>query len=391
MAESGATPGAGKRSGDDLYLLYTGGTTGMPKGVMWRQDDLFALFNRTARVRYPEDGSIDDVIAAVSTLPEQPVRLMPCPPLMHGSAAFTAFSALSSAGSIVLTGRRFSAMQVLDSVERERVTELTIVGDAFAKPLLAALDAEPRRWDLSSLWLIVSSGAMWAAETKSRLVEHLPHLHCVDTLGSSEAVGVAASRSSLKATAQTAGFRLGPETRVLGDDGTGTDVEPGSGRSGVVAFGGRMPLGYYKDPTKTASTFRIIDGRRWSIPGDHATVEADGTIRLLGRGSVCINTGGEKVFPEEVEEVLKMHEAVADAVVVGVPDERFGEAVAAVVEPVPGSAADPGVLIAHVKERLAHYKAPRHVFMVESIGRAENGKVDYKHLRALAESRVQQP
>jgi 3-oxocholest-4-en-26-oate---CoA ligase len=386
-----STRGPWGRSGDDLFLLYTGGTTGMPKGVMWRQDDLFAIFNRTARVRYPEDGGLEDVRTRLRDVEATPVKLVPCPPLMHGSGTFTAFPALSSGGCVVLLeGRSFSATELLDTVERERVTELTIVGDAFAKPILAAIEAEPDRWDLSSLWLIVSSGAMWSAENKAALTRILPKLLCVDTLGSSEAVGVASSRSSRNGTVSTAGFSLGPNTRVLTDDGA--DVVPGSGEVGRVALKGRLPLGYYKDPDKSARTFMMIDGQRWSVPGDFAMVEADGSVRLLGRGSGCINTGGEKVFPEEVEEVLKLHPLVGDAVVVGVPDERFGESVVAVVEPdrraSGGGALDGSELIGHVRERLAHYKAPRHVLVVDSIGRAENGKVDYPRVRRDAIARL---
>jgi acyl-CoA synthetase (AMP-forming)/AMP-acid ligase II len=253
--------------------------------------------------------------------------------------------------------------ELLDTVASERITQLSIVGDAFAKPILAALDAEPGRWDISSLWLVVSSGVMWSAEVKAGLLRHQPRLIMVDSLGSSEAVGMARSQSRAGETATTADFQLGPDTKVLAEDGRG-------------------PVGYYKDPEKSAATFRLIDGERWTIPGDFATVAADGSVRLLGRGSGCINTGGEKVFPEEVEEVLKLHPAVLDAVVVGVPDERFGETVTALVEWRP-EAADPGEpeVIGWVRGRLAAYKAPRRVLTVATIGRAPNGKVDYRRLR----------
>jgi len=379
------------RRGDDLLLIYTGGTTGMPKGVMWRQDDLFCILNRTGELRYPEDGNLDDARAVLAAPPRHaPPKLIPGPPLMHGTGLFTAMSVLDSAGCIVLLeGRHFSAEELLDTVVAEAVTELSIVGDAFAKPILAALDAEPDRWDLSSLWLIISSGVMWSAEVKAGLLRHAPRLLMIDNLGSSEALGMARSQSKLGQTSATAGFQLGPQTRVITEDGR--DVVPGTGESGLVALRGRGPVGYYKDPTKTAATFRVIDGVRWTIPGDFATVSADGEIKLLGRGSVCINTGGEKVFPEEVEEALKLHPAVADAVVVGVPHERFGEAVVAVVESRPssgGDAADEGDLVAWVKDRLASYKAPRHVVAVDTIGRAANGKVDYKRLRELAIAEV---
>ena len=378
------------RSGDDLILIYTGGTTGMPKGVMWRQDDLFVTLNRTGELRYPQDGGIDGVratLAAPSKYP--PARLLPGPPLMHGTGLFTAMSVLNSAGSVVLLeSRHFDVEALLDTVQSERITEISIVGDAFAKPILAALDAEPDRWDLTSLWLMISSGVMWSSEVKQGLLRHCPKLLMVDNLGSSEAIGMARSASKAGLASSTAGFELGPNTRVIDEDGQ--DVEPGSGRQGMVALRGRGPIGYYKDPEKSASTFRSINGERWTVPGDFATVEADGTVRLLGRGSVCINTGGEKVFPEEVEEVLKRHPAVHDAVVVGVPDERFGEAVAAVVEPTRGSDPPDGAeLSAWAHLSLAGYKVPRHVVPVESIGRAPNGKVDYRRLRELATRTVE--
>ncbi|MCU4184360.1 AMP-binding protein [Acidiferrimicrobium sp. IK] len=376
------------RSGDDLILIYTGGTTGMPKGVMWRQDDLWAILNRTATLRYPEDGTIDDVAGLLAAPPKRtPPRLLPGPPLMHGTGMFSAITALASGGALAMPpGHKFSPTEVLDTIERERVTELVIVGDAFARPLLDALDADPGRWDLSSLWLVLSSGVMWSAEVRAGLLRHHPGLMLVDTLGSSEAIGMASSRSSTDGAPSTAGFRLSEQTRVVAPDGS--DVRPGSGEMGLVALRGRGSIGYYKDEAKTAATYRIIDGERWSIPGDWATIEADGTVRLLGRGSVCINTGGEKVFPEEVEEALKRHPAVADAVVVGVPDPRFNEVVVAMVEWRPaadGTPPPPGdELVAWVRETLADYKSPRHVVTVGSIGRAANGKVDYRGLRTAA-------
>ena len=377
------------RSGDDLILIYTGGTTGMPKGVMWRQDDLFAVLNRTGELRYPEEGGLEavrSVLAAPSKYP--PARLLPGPPLMHGTGLFTAMSVLNSAGSVVLLeSRHFDVEALLGTIESERITEISIVGDAFAKPILSALDASPGRWDISSLWLIISSGVMWSAEVKQGLLRHQPKLLMIDNLGSSEAIGMARSASKEGAAPSTAGFQLGPDTRVIDEDGL--DVEPGSGQQGMVALRGRGPIGYYKDPDKSAATFRIINGERWTVPGDFATVEADGSVRLLGRGSVCINTGGEKVFPEEVEEVLKRHPEVHDAVVVGVPDDRFGEAVAALIEP-SGAAAvlDEQELTDWARRSLAGYKVPRHLVVVETIGRAPNGKVDYKRLRKVAEQAV---
>ena len=375
------------RSGNDLLLIYTGGTTGMPKGVMWRQDDLFAVLNRTGEVRYPESGTVEDVRAILAAPHKHPpARLLPGPPLMHGTGLFTAMSVLDSAGSVVLLeSRHFDVEDLLDTIAREKVTELSIVGDAFAKPILAALDANPGRWDMSSLWLVISSGVIWSEEVKAGLLRHQPKLLMIDNLGSSEAIGMARSSSKAGATVSTAGFQLGPNTRVITE--AGRDAVAGSGEQGLVAIKGRGPIGYYKDQQKTAATFRIIDGERWTIPGDYATVASDGSVKLLGRGSVCINTGGEKVFPEEVEEALKLHAAVADAVVVGVPDDRFGEVVAALVELEPGAPKpDDSELIDTVRRHLAGYKAPRHVVTVDSIERAPNGKVDYKRLkeRALA-------
>jgi acyl-CoA synthetase (AMP-forming)/AMP-acid ligase II len=363
------------RSGDDLYLLYTGGTTGMPKGVMWRQDDLFVVLNRTALVRYPELGGVESIEELLQSAGGRSGRVLPAAPLMHGTAAFSAFGMLSAGGSVALCeGTKFDPIELLDTLAEHRCTDVAIVGDAFARPLLDALDAEPARWDLSALGVMLSSGVMWSAPVKAGLIGHLPKLLCVDTLGSSEAVGLARSISSSRGTASTAGFKLGSEARVIRDDGT--PVESGSGEVGLVAIAGRGPIGYLGDPEKSARTFREIDGLRWTTPGDHATVDSDGTVRLLGRGSGCINTGGEKVFPEEVEEALKMHPAVVDAVVVGVPNVRFGESVAGFVQLVVGAVVDTDELIEFCRSRLASYKVPRRLELVADIGRAANGKVD---------------
>lgn len=374
---------APRRSGDDLYLQYTGGTTGLPKGVMWRQDDLLCLLNRTAPLSYALDDGIAGVAAALAAAGDDRPRGHPAPPLMHATGAFSSFGVLDSGGVVVLTvDPRFEPVALLDLVDEQRITNVAIVGDVFARPLLDALDAEPGRWDISSLRVMLSSGVMWSAEVKEGLLRHAPDLTCVDTLSSSEALGLARSISSRNGTTRTAGFTLGPDAQVIREDGT--PVEPGSGEIGLIALAGRSPIGYFNDPVKSASTFRVIDGRRWTTPGDHATVDADGTVTFLGRGSGCINTGGEKVFPEEVEEALKTHPAVRDAVVVGAPHDRFGQQVVAFVEPEPGVPVDPEALGEHVRTRLAGYKAPRVVELVPSIGRAANGKVDQARWKAAA-------
>ena len=374
----------GERSGDDLFLLYTGGTTGQPKGVMWRQDDLFCVLNRSATIKYPEDGAIDVVQSLLVASGDERARVIPAAPLMHGTAAFSAFAILDSGGAVVLCeSTKFDPEELLNTIEAHGVTDLSIVGDAFAKPLLDALNANPNRWDISSLKVMLSSGVMWSAPVKEGLIDHAPNLLCVDTLGSSEAVGLARSISSSRGTAKTAGFKLGPDAQVIRDDGT--SVTPGSGETGLVAIAGRAPIGYFNDPEKSAKTFREIGGRRWTTPGDFATVNEDGTVTLLGRGSGCINTGGEKVFPEEVEESIKLHPLIRDAVVMGAPHERFGQQVIGFVEVDPGAELKIDDLKAFLQVRLAGYKVPRHLVIVESIGRAANGKVDQARWKSEAE------
>jgi fatty-acyl-CoA synthase len=371
------------RSGDDLYMLYTGGTTGMPKGVMWRQDDLFAKLIDGGVRHYDVNGGVEGVRAAL-TASANGVTLLPACPLMHGTGAFTANTTLAEGGRVcLLESRKYDPVELLDTVEREKVNGLVIVGDPFSRPLLAALDADPGRWDLSSLMMMISSGAMWSEPVKQRLLEHHSSMLLVDAFSSSEALGMGMSVSGGGSAAKTATFTLGPDVKVLTEEGR--PVEPGSEEIGVLALGGRNPLGYYKDDEKSDRTFKKIDGVRYSIPGDYAQVDADGTIHLLGRGSVCINSGGEKIFPEEVEEALKTHGSIRDAVVVGIPHETYGEQIVAVVELVDGVSSDSwseSELIDHVKERLASYKAPRRVRCVATIGRAPNGKVDYKRHRA---------
>jgi acyl-CoA synthetase (AMP-forming)/AMP-acid ligase II len=384
--ETAATSGVGRvvptwgRSGDDLNFLYTGGTTGMPKGVMWRQDDLVVKLTASLGQPIDEHGTIDDLRGTFS-VPGS--RFLPACPQMHGTGNFPCLSTLSGGGSIVtLTNRTFDPIELLDTIEREGVNSMSIVGDAFAKPILRTLDENPRRWDLTSLVGIVSSGVMWSKESKQGLLDHHPGMVLMDAFSSSEALGMGSSVSAAGAPAETAKFELSPETIVIDD--LNRPLQPGSSEIGRLAVGGRQPIGYYKDPEKSARTFLEIDGQRYSCPGDFATIDADGRITLLGRGSVCINSGGEKIFPEEVEEAMKTHPDVFDAVAVGLADDRFGEVVTGVVEPRPGATIDPDALIAHVKQHLAAYKAPKHIVVVDTIGRAANGKVDYKRLRTDA-------
>jgi fatty-acyl-CoA synthase len=364
------TPSWG-RSADDIYMLYTGGTTGMPKGVMWRMGDLINAYAANTG-------------ASGWSLPAAPGGVgLPACPLMHGTGSFVAFIVMNGAGSIVtLQKRQFDVIELLDTIQREKVQVLAIVGDAFAKPMLRALDENPGRWDISSLFVMISSGVMWSHETKEGLLRHHPGMILNDAFSSSEALGMGTSTSTGANASETAKFTLGANTRVITEDGR--DVEPGSGAIGLLAVKGMVPVGYYKDPEKSAATFRVIDGERFSVPGDYATVEADGTLRVLGRGSVCINTGGEKVFPEEVEEVVKLHPAVRDAAVVGVPDEKWGEAITAIVVPQPEAKIDEDDLVKHVKGKLAAYKAPKRVIVVDSLGRSPAGKLDYPGLRERA-------
>lgn len=368
------------RDPTDLYMLYTGGTTGVPKGVMWPQGELLRYYNlgEGARGGHPDRDHVRTMALAGGTTG------LSCAPLMHGTGAITSQALLHGAGTVVtLTSRSFDADETIDTIERERVERIAIVGDAFAKPILQALDARPGERDISSLRAIYSAGVMWSEETKRGLLCHHETMLLVDSFGSSEAIGMGSSTSTRSRTAKTARFALGDRAIVIDDDGN--EVVPGSGQPGRIAVKGILPIGYYKDPVKTASTFITINGERYSIPGDYGLVEADGTLTLLGRGSVCINTGGEKVFPEEVEEALKTHDTVRDAVVVGVPDDRFGEAVTAIVELLDDAILDETELISHVTEHLARYKSPRRVLEIDSIGRGANGKVDYKALQDFAQ------
>jgi fatty-acyl-CoA synthase len=377
IARGGARELAHEPDGDDVVFLYTGGTTGYPKAVMWRNDDLYVSLWQMAR-----PGTQPPDAAEAARQGKQAATALPACPLMHGTGLFIALSTLAGGGTVVLLDDvRLDPVAVWSAVERERVRVLTIVGDAFARPLLATLDEQPGRFDLTSLSAITSSGVTWSPETKRRMLEHLPNVTLIDSLGASEGL---MTRTETRGgdEIKPARFKLSERVVVVTDDGE--LAQPGDGRVGMLGVGGAIPLGYYKDDEKTAATFRTVHGRRYSIPGDYARVEADGTITLLGRGSACINTGGEKVYPEEVELALRAHDDVFDCVVVGVPDERWGEMVVALVEPAAGREPDGARLDAHCRDRLAGYKRPKRFLFVGSLSRSPAGKADYRMLRDLA-------
>lgn len=367
---SAALPAAARnRSGDDQILIYTGGTTGLPRGVMWRQHDMFMASNTTSD---PEIADLDHVRRRLDDA-VPPVGL-PAAPLMHGTGFIFAATILNRGGTVVtLPGKSFDVVPLLDTMARDGVSDICIVGDAFCRPIVDALDLEPGRWKLSHLRVVSSSGMAWSASVKERLLVHAPEALLIDFLNSSEASGMGRSLTSKRAAGGSR-FQLGKNACVI--DENGRPLAMGSGVAGRLAVRGFLPLGYYKDAAKSAATFPVIDGVRYSIPGDLATVEDDGTITLLGRGSTCINTGGEKVFPEEVEEAIKSHAGVADALVVGVPHVRFGQMVAAAVEWAGGTVADEPALLDHLRLTLAGHKIPRAVMRVGSLDRGPNGKAD---------------
>ncbi|MDO8363432.1 MAG: AMP-binding protein [Actinomycetota bacterium] len=382
------------RSEDDIYMLYTGGTTGMPKGVMY---DMGGLTRSFAALGFPLLGltppaDAGDIAGMVKGVADNGGRLisMPCAPLMHGTGMWLGamIPHLGGAQIVTLQSRSLDPDELLRTAVAEHVTNITIVGDAFAKPIIAAIDtaaAAGTPYDLSQLKLIVSSGVMWTAEVKEQLIDRIEHVMLLDAIGSSEgSMGNSISMKGLPPA--TAKFTSNPTTRVFTDDDR--EVQPGSDEVGMVAAGGMVPLGYFKDEEKSARTFRTINGTRYSFPGDMAMVAADGSLILLGRGSQVINSGGEKIFPEEVEEAVKRVEGVLDCLVVGIADDKFGQAVTAVASLVPGSAVTEAEVIAAVKHDLAAFKAPKRVLFVAEVPRAPNGKADYKATRQMADDQL---
>ena len=370
----------GPRSADDLYILYTGGTTGMPKGVMWRHEDAFfgamgGAGGGGKPITTPEE------IAERCT--EARSRCVPACPFMHGTAHWMGFSTLFTGGAVVIPAEHhLDALALWRLVERDRANFMVIVGDAFARPLLDALRSdEGRSIDVSPLRVLLSGGAILSPSLKRELIDCLPDVLVVDGYGASETGGqgqsVVVSGGDIPTSPQ---FRVSEDTLVLGED-----LRPApAGVIGRLARRGPIPLGYYKDPEKSAATFPVIDGVRWAVPGDHAVSDDDGLITLLGRGSVSINTGGEKVYPEEVESVLKGHDEVIDAVVVGLPDQRWGERVVAVVQSRPGTTPSLEALQDHARGHLARYKVPREIVFVDAIVRSPSGKPDYRWAKTAA-------
>ncbi len=372
----------GPRSPDDRYILYTGGTTGMPKGVIWRHEDVFFALG----------GGIDPMTNERCQHPSHMVEkgkggtltFLPIAPLMHGATQWAVMGQSFVGNRVILMGK-FDAEQVWNLVEREKVNSMMITGDAMGRPLVETLAAHPGRWDLSSLFLLTSSAVTFSPSVKDEFFKHFPNLMMIDAIGSSETGN---NGMVLVQAGQTA-MKGGPTVSKVGNtvvlDESFKPIPPGpEPRIGKIARVGDIPIGYYKDEKKTAETFVTVDGVRYAMPGDYGMIEPDGRITLLGRGSVSINSGGEKIFPEEVETAVKSHPAVFDCTIVGVPDERWGERVAAVVEFRPGQRATLEEIQAHCRTKIAGYKVPRQICEVERIVRSPSGKPDYRWAKQVA-------
>ncbi len=364
------------RSPDDLYVLYTGGTTGMPKGVMWRAEDIFFAAMGGGNYGGPGIEQPEEITKNVSAAPGVSCALAP---LMHGNAQWSTFVALFGGNTVTLNAsRKFDADEIWNLVERENVAVISLVGDAMARPLVDALE---HRTAPPSLFALVSGGAILSPAIKQELNERAPNVAIIDAFGASET----GANGAVDVTDKGPRFQMNEWTTVITDTGDVAAV----GEVGLLARRGHVPVGYYKDAEKTAATFVEMHGVRWAIPGDRAVIEDDGKINVLGRGSQCINTGGEKVFPEEVEAVLKSSPDVFDAVVVGIPDERWGESVTAVVAPRTGHDVTLESLSAHCRSALAGYKVPRRVVVVDTVERTPAGKPNYRWAKELAVSAAQ--
>ncbi|MGB6515357.1 MAG: acyl-CoA synthetase, partial [Mycobacterium sp.] len=381
--QSAPPPAPVQHSPDDLYVLYTGGTTGMPKGVLWRQHDIFMTSFGGRNLMTGECvSSIDEITARVAANPGSKVLILP--PLIHGAAQWSVMMAITTGQTLVFPTvvDHLDADDVVRTIEREQVAAVTVVGDAMARPLLAAI--EKGIADVSPLAVIANGGALLTPYVKERLVEALPNAMVVDGVGSSE-TGAQMSHLSTNGAVSTGTFNAGPDTFVAAED-LGGILQPGHDGMGWLAQRGYVPLGYKGDAAKTAATFPVIDGVRYAVPGDRARHRADGCIELLGRDSVTINSGGEKIFVEEVETAIASHPAVADVVVTGRPSERWGQEVVAVVALADGARAAAGELIDHAAQTLARYKLPKAVVFRAVIERSPSGKADYRWAREQAVS-----
>ncbi len=387
LAQASAERDFGPRSPDDIYLLYTGGTTGFPKGVMWRHEDIYrVLFGGT-------DFATGEPLADEYTLSKQavanpPMVRYPIPPMIHGATQSATWMSLF-AGQTTVLAPEFDAEQVWRTIQDHKVNLLFFTGDAMGRPLLDALlvnqDSENPH-DLSSLFLLASTAALFSTSIKEKFLELLPNRVITDSIGSSE-TGFGGTSIVAKGQSHTGGPRVSIDKTTVVLDEDGNEVVPGSGIRGIIAKRGHIPVGYYKDEKKTAETFRVINGVRYAIPGDYAEVEADGSVTMLGRGSVSINSGGEKIYPEEVEAALKGHPDIFDALVVGVPDPRFGQHVAAVVQPRTGARPSLADLDAFVRSEIAGYKVPRSLWLVDEVKRSPAGKPDYRWAQEQTQTR----
>ena len=376
------------RDPETIYMLYTGGTTGMPKGVMYKQGEFLVYLFRTLKAMgydVPED--LDNLTERIKEQDKENnfiKSLVGCP-LMHGTGMWLgAFLPLNLGGTVITTPNLgFDANQLWSQVEDKGVTNIVIVGDAFAKPMLNALDVAKNTgnpFDIESVRTIISSGVMWSEEVKNGLLEH-HDMQLMDTMGSTEG-GMGSSVSTRDNPPKTAKFSINPGVIILADDGE--TLEPGSDKVGLIGTSGLVPEGYYKDEKKSAQTFKEIEGVRYSFPGDYAKYEQDGTITLLGRGSNCINSAGEKIYPEEVEEAIKRNDEVFDCLVVGLPDEKFGQKVIAVVSLVKDADISETKLLEATREFIAGYKLPKGIIFKDVVQRAPNGKADYKWAKDIA-------
>jgi 3-oxocholest-4-en-26-oate---CoA ligase len=367
------------RGNDDVYIIYTGGTTGYPKGVMWRHEDIWRTLG--GGIDFITGEPLPDEWAQSRKGLENGEFVKLCAaPLIHGNAQVAALAGLFAGETIVLLPA-FDAHEIWRAVQRHQVNVLVIIGDAMARPLVEAYDQGD--YDASSLVAVSSSAALFSPAVKDACAKALPDAVITEAIGSTE-TGFAGISFVSAGEPHRGGPTVlaGPDVIVLGDDGR----PAGPGQTGLLARGGHVPLGYYKDPARTAAMFAEVDGKRYAIPGDMARVEDDGTVTLLGRGNTCVNTGGEKVFPEEVEGALKSHPGVFDALVIGVPDDRLGQRVAALVQPRPEATPDPGALQEHVRQHLAGYKVPRTIWLADTIRRTVSGKADYAWAREYAAS-----